>query len=77
MITPNPTDSEKKICPLAASQVSDRPKAWKSGFHMKPSPASTLSAGRVNTRTSTHKAQTTIRGIANLQNVSMPLETPR
>ena len=34
MITPKPTESEKKICPAAASQVWGLPRAEKSGFHM-------------------------------------------
>ena len=34
MMTPKPTDSEKKICPAAASQVWKFPSAEKSGFHI-------------------------------------------
>ena len=34
MITPKPTESEKKICPAAASQVCGFDSASKFGFHM-------------------------------------------
>ncbi len=84
MITPKPTDSEKKICEAAASHVLKLPSASKFGFHMYPRPLSTFCSGTVGsgvpsvrTRMSTISAHTAMIGMANDTNFSMPLDRPR
>ena len=84
MITPKPTERLKKICPAAASHVCGLLSVSNDGFHIWPRPFHTLCSGcaasgapSVSTRASTTSAQTAIRGIAQLQNFSMPLLMPR